>query len=61
MVSCILLFCVLYSIRYIFYDRHCEIAGLFSKNLRDTALKVQSKNQNARIKMTYQSVKCSLS
>ena len=37
MVSCILLFCVLYSIRYIFYDRQSKKAAIFSKNVHYTA------------------------
>jgi len=37
MVSCILLFCVLYSIRYTFYERQYKKAAIFSKNVRDTA------------------------
>jgi hypothetical protein len=41
MVSCILLFCVLYSIRYIFYERSYKKAGKFSKNVHDTAFFIQ--------------------
>jgi hypothetical protein len=31
-------FCILYSVHYLFYEPFHKKAGLFSKNLRETAL-----------------------